>query len=212
MVLVKDAEKNIKVALEKGDLDTAMINCEPLIKMQLNRLNLWKNFQSSQDDFIQDAKINILKALTKFENRSAVMTYIYAVIKFSLYNTLRSNGLYKHMKEDVELNPDVHEGEFTEHALNLYDSVLNDIYNYHIADQRAVLVDHFINELSIKETAKSQNISYTTAYVYITTFKARMQRKYYGSGGANEYEVNSNSRANEKRKVQKNETKEKHRT
>jgi RNA polymerase sigma factor (sigma-70 family) len=199
----REQEKLVKVAIESGDLDKALILCEPLIKMQLYHMNYYNNFQSYYDDFLQDAKLNILKALTKFSNNSSVITYIYSVIKYSIYNTISSYGLYKHLKNDVELNPDLHTGEFSEHALNIYDSVVEDLYNYYIPAQRPILIDYFINGLASKECAAKHNISYTAVNVYVSTFRARMKRKYYG-GGANEYEANANTRANAKRKEKNN--------
>jgi RNA polymerase sigma factor (sigma-70 family) len=164
--------------LEKGDLDTLIKSYEVIIYHYLHKYNLYHRFSSHLDDFLQEGRLAIWKALTLYDHRTKLATYVHSSVRNAIFNYIKKSKLYT-LSNEVEYNENESIDDDNEQgkALSLYDDVLGEMRK---SKYRDILELYFLFNLSQEDVGKVKGISQQRVATIINDFKKEV-RKIYGS-------------------------------
>lgn len=173
-----------KIALElldKNDRETLIKEYEVIIYHYLHKFNLWNTFKSQRDDFLQEGRLAILKALSLYDRRTKLSTYVHSSVRNAMFNYIKKMKLYSTIG-DLEYNDyddnDIVDGETPSvETLTLHDEVMKLILRH---KHRHILQLYFIDQKSQSEIGKMKGISQQRVAKIINNFR-KEARALYGN-------------------------------
>jgi RNA polymerase sigma factor (sigma-70 family) len=164
--------------LDEGNLDELIKAYEVVIYHYLHRYNLYHRFSAHKDDFLQEGRLAIWKALTLYNHKSKLATYVHSSVRNAIFNYVKKNKLYA-VSNDVEYNDLDQNGEETADmkTLTLYDDVLGEMRK---SKYRDILELYFLFNLSQDEVGKVKGISQQRVATIVNNFKKEV-KEIYGS-------------------------------
>lgn len=151
-----------------------IIKLEPIIYYQLHRLNLFKRFYSYRDDFLQEGRMAIWKALTSFDDSrgAKLTTYVNVVVRNYLLNYVRSMRLYEN-ERNIPFDEDLFLVDFE--PIENMEELIND---YGVESHKKMLADYFIEGMTQQEVANANGVSQQWVSNVITKFRERLKEEW----------------------------------
>lgn len=88
------------------DMDFKIKDLEPLIYTVLHKTHFWQMFPSYRDDFLQEGRIAIVKAIENYNGKAKLSTYAYVLIRNAVYdfaNKMKLHYQYRPLPLNLEL-------------------------------------------------------------------------------------------------------------
>lgn len=147
---------------------------EPIIYYQLHRLNLFKRFYSYRDDFLQEGRMAIWKALTSFDDSrgAKLTTYVNVVVRNYLLNYVRSMRLYEN-ERNIPFDEDLFLVDFE--PIDNMEELIND---YGTDAHKGLLADYFIEGLTQQEVADKNGVSQQWVSNVVSKFRERLKEEW----------------------------------
>lgn len=164
--------------LDDGDVNALINAYEVVIYHYLHKYNLYHRFSSHKDDFLQEGRLAIWKALTLYNHKTKLATYVHSSVRNAIFNYVKKNKLYA-VSNDIEYNDGDQNVEDSADmkALTLYDEVVSEMRR---SKYRDVLELYFLFNLSQDEVGKVKGISQQRVATIVNNFKKEV-RELYGS-------------------------------
>ena len=147
---------------------------EPIIYYQLHRLGLFKRFYSYRDDFLQEGRMGIWKALKTFdpEKGAKLTTYVNVVVRNHILNYVRSMKLYENSR-NIPFDEELFLVDFE--PIENMEELIND---YGVENHKKMLADYFIEGMTQQEVANANGVSQQWVSNVITKFRERLKEEW----------------------------------
>lgn len=160
--------------MPNNNIEEKMLELEPIIYYQLHRLGLFKRFYSYRDDFLQEGRMAIWKALQSYDpdKGAKLTTYVNIVVRNFLLNYVRSMKLYQN-----ERNIPFDEEQY----LVDFDPIENmaELINDYAADNhKPILIDYFVEGLTQQEVAAKNGVSQQWVSNIVSRFRERLKQEW----------------------------------
>lgn len=160
--------------MPNNNIEEQMLELEPIIYYQLHRLGLFKRFYSYRDDFLQEGRMAIWKALQSYDpdKGAKLTTYVNIVVRNFLLNYVRTMKLYQN-----ERNIPFDEEQY----LVDFDPIENmaELINDYAADNhKSILTDYFVEGLTQQEVAAKNGVSQQWVSNIVSRFRERLKQEW----------------------------------
>ena len=151
-----------------------MLELEPIIYYQLHRLGLFKRFYSYRDDFLQEGRMGIWKALTTFDpdKGAKLTTYVNVVVRNFLLNYVRSMKLYQN-ERNIPFDEEQYVVDF-----DPIENMAELIHDYGADNHKSILSDYFIEGMTQQEVANKNGVSQQWVSNIISRFRERLKEEW----------------------------------
>lgn len=191
-------KKALNDALNVGDKEVILKECEPIIYWVLHQTGFWNKFPSLREDFLQEGRIAVLYALDNWDKtrKAQFTTFATLVIRSKLFSYYYKMKWYQN-ESFSELNDERHEKSYDMKPLTLYDTLIEEMEK----DENATALKLFyIDEYTQDEVAKMVGMSQQWVGNIVIKFKKEMRKKYgkmFGINTHNESILEYNKKTNE---------------
>ena len=151
-----------------------MLELEPIIYYQLHRLGLFKRFYSYRDDFLQEGRMGIWKALQTYDpdKGAKLTTYVNVVVRNHILNYVRSMKLYENSR-NIPFDEELFLVDFE--PIENMEELIND---YGVENHKKMLADYFIEGMTQQEVANANGVSQQWVSNVITKFRERLKEEW----------------------------------
>lgn len=161
-------------ALEKGDHNTVVALCDPIIYYYLHKTNFWNLFSAERDDLLQEGRIAVLKCAKTYDGRNKFSTYAHSAIRNAIYSYVKKMNLFNNMKFD-ELTDDINSDEEIVKPLTLIEDLLD---NFGKENHKGILHAYFVADKTQTEVAKMFGVSQQWVNTIINGFRKELKEIY----------------------------------
>lgn len=145
---------------------------EPLIYTVLHKTHFWQMFPSYRDDFLQEGRIAIHKAIKNYNGKAKLSTYAYVLIRNAVYdfaNKMKLHYQYRPLPLNQELISSEREIDL-EAAFAIEKMKESEYYEW--------LRDYYIMEDSQSTIAKRYNTNQQNVSRVIVEFREMMRKEF----------------------------------
>lgn len=150
-----------------------LIQFEPIIYKHMHRLGLWRLFESSRDDLMQEGRLAILHAADTWDSERGVKlsTYTYVVVRNALLRAQKKLGLFNNYYNSVPYEDNLKSTPSDSEDEVMYDELREyiDIHKHKI-----ILGAYFIDGYTQEEVSKKLDISQQWVSQVINRFRNEM--------------------------------------
>jgi RNA polymerase sigma factor (sigma-70 family) len=160
--------------MPNNNIEEKMLELEPIIYYQLHRLGLFKRFYSYRDDFLQEGRMAIWKALQSYDpdKGAKLTTYVNIVVRNFLLNYVRSMKLYQN-ERNIPFDEEQYLVDFD--PIENMAELIND---YATDNHKSILTDYFIEGLTQQEVATKNGVSQQWVSNIISRFRERLKQEW----------------------------------
>lgn len=145
---------------------------EPLIYTVLHKIHFWQMFPSYRDDFLQEGRIAINKAIKNYNGKAKLSTYAYVLIRNAIYdyaNKMKLHYQYRPLPLNQELISSEREIDL-DAAFAIEKMKESEYYEW--------LRDYYIFEDSQSTIAKTYNTNQQNVSRVIVEFREMMRKEF----------------------------------
>lgn len=151
---------------------TKIEELEPLIYTVLHKTRFWQMFPSYRDDFLQEGRIAINKAITNYNGKAKLSTYAYVLIRNAVYdfaNKMKLHYQYRPLPLNQEILSSEREIDL-DAAFAVQKMKESEYYEW--------LRDYYIYEDSQSDIAKRYNTNQQNVSRVIVEFREMMRKEF----------------------------------
>lgn len=151
---------------------TKIEELEPLIYTVLHKTHFWQMFPSYRDDFLQEGRIAINKAITNYNGKAKLSTYAYVLIRNAVYdfaNKMKLHYQYRPLPLNQEILSSEREMDL-DAAFAVQKMKESEYYEW--------LRDYYIMEDSQSDIAKRYNTNQQNVSRVIVEFREMMRKEF----------------------------------
>ena len=144
---------------------------EPIIYYHIHKLNLWKQFPSYRDDFLQEGRMAVLKAYDRYNEQDNVGAYINTTIRNAIYDYAFKEMKLQHNSKNIQYTDVQYSLPYNEHADSL-GFIIKDMIDYD--KDSDILRSYFIENKTQKDIANEYGVSQQWISLIVRKFKERV--------------------------------------
>lgn len=154
------------------NIEETIIEFEPIIYHLLHKTNFWRVFPGYREDFVQEGRMAIVKAVATYNGKAKLSTYIYTLVRNALYdyaNTMKLHYQYNTLPLNQDAIPSKREMDLD--AYYIKESMKQD-------EHYQWLKDYLILDLTQEEIAEKYDTNQQNVSRIIIEFKNKMRKEF----------------------------------
>ncbi len=153
------------------NIEQTIIEFEPIIYHILHKTKFWNIFPNYREDFLQEGRMAIIKAVKSYNGKAKLSTYAYTLIRNSIYDYANSMKLH-YQFNTLPLNENIipSEREINLDAYFVKESMMAD-------EHYQWLKDYLIDELSQEEIAEKYGTNQQNVSRIIIDFRNKIKKE-----------------------------------
>jgi RNA polymerase sigma factor (sigma-70 family) len=173
-------------AIENKDTEAVLSQCNSIIHFYINKYGFNRRFPSWVDDFEQEGKIALLKALNDWDkNRAGFLTYAHYLVRNAVISSFRKMKWANNENDYNEFEDEKYSKEYGMKPLTMYETLVEEMEKDVNGN---VLKLFYLDDYTQDEVAKMVGMSQQWVGTITLSFKKKMRFKYGKMFGINTYD------------------------
>lgn len=154
------------------NIEQTITEFEPIIYHLLHKTNFWRFFPEYREDFLQEGRMAIVKAVETYNGKAKLSTYIYTLVRNALYdyaNTMKLHYQYATLPLNESAIPSQREIDLD--AYYIKETMKED-------EHYEWLRDYLILDLTQEEIAEKYDTNQQNVSRIIVEFRNKMRKEF----------------------------------
>jgi RNA polymerase sigma factor (sigma-70 family) len=152
--------------------EQVIIEHEKIIYHLLHKTNFWRIFPEYREDFVQEGRMAIVKAVDTYNGKAKLSTYIYTLVRNAIYdyaNTMKLHYQYATLPLNIDAIPSQREMDLD--AYYIKERMKED-------EHYKWLRDYLILDITQEEIAEKYNTNQQNVSRIIVDFRNKMRKEF----------------------------------